>query len=188
MIMITDSLCQQILLRCCQQQFLVDFLQHNCTPHTYIFGIARKFSSFITFLDVCIGKHEYIDIIDFINHLLSSHRCLRLPLQPNSITRIFLTLPQIWLYSHTFHLGECFSCFLLYENVFFSKRRYPRFCGRRRSMLLAVGCRRRSTIIVEVSQRAMRCAKSREVTLPSDSFDPRVAWWRFANDYTAIGT
>lgn len=41
---------------------------------------------------------------------------------------------------------------------------------------------------VEVSQRAMRCAKSREVTLPSDSFDPRVAWWRFANDYTAIGT
>lgn len=59
-------------------------------------------------------------------------------------------------------------------------------------MLLAVvGCRRRSTITVEIGQQPSReapRAKSREVALPSDSFDPRVAWWRFANDYTAIGT
>lgn len=56
-------------------------------------------------------------------------------------------------------------------------------------MLLAVvGCRRRSTNTGEVGQQPAPRAKSREVALPSDSFDPRVAWWRFANDYTAIGT
>lgn len=100
-----------------------------------------------------LGNMNIFGYCILINHLLSSHRCLRLPLRSNSITRIFLTLPFKGSYSHTLY-WECFKVS--------SRRRYPRFCGRRRSMLQLAS-------LGKASSCAVPRAKSREVTLPSDS-------------------
>lgn len=119
-----------------------------------------------------LGNMNIFGYCILINHLLSSHRCIRLPLRSNSITRIFLTC-HLRVHIHTRYIGNVLKC-LQRGGIPASVGEEGRCCC----------CWRRWDKPAAVLRHVRNLVRSRCHQTRDRSSCCLV--WRFANDYTAL--